>query len=132
MIAYHCDSNAMLIAPFNSCKDSHQLLAYNEITTQLKKLGQLVDLHILDNKDSAEYKKTMREVWKVDYQIVPPNIHLLNEAKRAIRTFKAHFLAILAGIAEYPPQNLWNLSTPQTEMTLNLLQQSTLKSATSV
>ena len=48
MIAYHCDSNAMLIAPFNSCKDSHQLLAYNEITTQLKKhtligIGRICD-----------------------------------------------------------------------------------------
>ena len=31
MIAFHSDTNAILVAPFKSRKDSHRMLAYNEI-----------------------------------------------------------------------------------------------------
>ena len=41
--------------------------------------------------------------------------------------FKAHFIAILAGVAPYFPRNLWDLLLPKTELTLNLLWQVTLK-----
>ena len=43
--------------------------------TGLKNRDQLVDLQILDNEASTEYKKTMTDVWKVEYQLVPPNLH---------------------------------------------------------
>ena len=46
----------------------------------------------------------MKDVWKVEYQIVPPNIHRHNAAKRYICTFKAYFLSILAGVADYFPR----------------------------
>ena len=52
-------------------------------------------------------------------------MHRLNAAERAIRTFKAHFIAILAGVAPDFPRHLWDLLLPQTEITLNLLQQAT-------
>ena len=47
-------------------------------------------------------------------------------AERAIRTFKAHFLSILAGVAPDFPRNLWDLLLPQAELTLNLLRQEIL------
>ena len=56
---------------------------------------------------------------------MPPDLHRRNAAERAIRTFKAHFLAILAGVAIDFPRHLWDLLLPQTELTLNLLRQST-------
>ena len=90
----------------------------------LKERGQNVDLQILDNEASAEYKTLMTETWKVDYQLVPPDNHRHNAAEREIRTFKAYFLSILAGIAYDFPRNLWDILLPQTEMTLNLLRQS--------
>jgi hypothetical protein len=31
MIAYHCDSNAILACPVKTQKDFHQLVAYNSI-----------------------------------------------------------------------------------------------------
>ena len=86
----------------------------------------LVDLQILDNEASAEYKRIIMSDWGVEYQLVTPHIHHRNASERAIRTFKAHFLSILAGIAKNPPKNLWDLLIPQTELTLNLLRQSTL------
>jgi len=50
-------------------------------------------------------------------------MHQRNRAKRAIRTFKAHFLAILAGVDPKFPPYLWDLLLPQAELTLNLLWQ---------
>ncbi len=85
-----------------------------------------VDLQILDNKASAEYKKLITEKWDVTFQLVPPLMHRRNAAERAIRTFKAHFLAILAGVAPDFPRYLWDLLISQAEMTLNFLRQATL------
>ena len=57
---------------------------------------------------------------------MPPDIHRCNSVERAIRTFKAHFVFILAGIAPEFPKFLWDHLLPQTEMTLNFLQRTTL------
>ena len=65
MILYHCDSNAILVAPFKSHKSSHGLLTYNEIMTRIKQQNHLADLKNLDNEASAEYKATMQDIWKV-------------------------------------------------------------------
>ena len=51
-------------------------------------------------------------------------MHRRNTAERAIRTCKAYFLAILAGVADDFPRHLWDLLPPQAELTLNLLRQS--------
>ena len=67
----------------------------------------------------------MQKKWNIVYQLVPPDLHRRNAAERAIRTFKAKFLAIVAGVATDFPHYLWDLLLPQTEITLNLLRQST-------
>ena len=97
MVAYH-SSNVILIEPFVTRKDKHRIAAYNVITQRLKDRNLLVDLQILDNECSKKYKATMKEKWGVTYQLVPPDLHRRNAAERAIRTFNAHFLAILAGV----------------------------------
>ena len=74
--------------------------------TRLEAKGLTVDLQIMDNEASKEYKKTITEQWNVTYQLVPPDMHRRNAAERAIRTFKAHFIAILAGVACDFPSNL--------------------------
>ena len=118
MITHQCDSNAILIAFFKLRKDSHRLLFYNKITTWIK-----TEVNSLISKayTTKQYKKTMTEVCKVDYQLVPPNFHRRNAVKRAIFAFKVHFLAILAGIAEDFPKNMWDILIPQIEINLNLL-----------
>ena len=62
---YYFNYNSTLVVPFNLRKDEHWLFAYNNIITRIKKWDQLIDLQILENEASAEYKKTMRYVWKV-------------------------------------------------------------------
>ena len=85
-----------------------------------------VDLQIIDNEASAEYKRAIKEKWNANYQLVPPNTHRSNTSERAICMFKAHFISILAGVAPDFPMNLWDLLLPQTELTLNLLRKATL------
>ena len=98
MIAYHCDSNTILHAPFFNRKDKHIIRAYNSIIQKLADRGHHVDIKILDNEVSSEFKKTIKKDWEAKYQLVPPNAHKINIEERAIRTFKAHFLVILSGV----------------------------------
>ena len=58
--------------------------------------------------------------------MVPPNIHCRNIAKRAIRTFKANFTSVLAGVDPTFPKFMWDNLLVQTELTMNLLRQATL------
>ena len=60
MIAYHCDANLILAKPFSSRKDTHQILAYNKIMQRLTDNKLIVDIHILDNEASAEYKRAIK------------------------------------------------------------------------
>ena len=126
MIAYHCDSNAIIAAPFKSRAKKQRLLDYGAIIQQLKDRSILVDLQILDNKARNEYKRIIKYECGAEYQSVPPNIHRRNTAECTIRTFKTHFLSTLSGIAPNPPNNLWDLLLPQTELSLNILRKSNL------
>ena len=123
---YNCDSNAIIDNHFKSCSDKHRLLAYGAIMKCIKDRNILVYLQILDNEAITEYKRIIKAEWGVGYQLVTPHIHHRNAAERAIHTFKAHFLSILAGTVNTFPKNLWDLLITQTELTLNLLRQSTL------
>ena len=52
--------------------------------------------------------------WGITYQLVPPNVHRRNIAKIAIITFKAHFVAILAGLNTDFPKYMWDNLKVQT------------------
>ena len=132
MIAYHCAANLILAKPFASRKYKHRLLAYDKIMQRLTDNKLIVDIQILDNEASVEYKWAIKKKWNANYQLVPPNTHWSNKAERAIRTFKAHFISILTGVATDFPRNLWDLLLPQTELTLKLLRQATLSPSLSV
>ena len=54
MIAYHCNANWILSEPFSSRKDTHRLLAYDNIMQRLSNNKLTIDLQILYNKASAE------------------------------------------------------------------------------
>ena len=75
MVAYHCDSNAILAVPFTSKKDKYRLQVYDEIMQRLKDRGMIVDLQILDNEASAAYKRIITTKWEVAFGLIPPNIH---------------------------------------------------------
>ena len=75
MIAYHCESNTILQAPFVNRKYKHRIRAYNSIMKQLTDRGHHVDIQILGNEVSAEFKKKIQQDWGAKYQLVPPDAH---------------------------------------------------------
>ena len=126
MIAYNCDYNDIIDDSSKSRAKKHRLLSYGTIMQRIKDCNILADLQILDNEEITEYKRIIKYEWGVGYQLIPPHIHSRNAAERAIRTLKAHFISTLTGIAPTFPNNLWDLLLPQTDLTLNILRQSSL------
>jgi hypothetical protein len=123
-ITFHSRCNAILCAPYVNRSNKHRLATYDSTMHRLANRGQDVNLQILDNEVIVKFKATIVDKWKVQYQLVPPDVHCYNAAKRAIQTFKSHFLAIIASLPPTFPHYLWDLLLPQTEPTLNLLHQS--------
>jgi hypothetical protein len=123
-IAFHSRCNAILCTPYVNRSNKHQLATYDSIMRRLANRGHNVDLQILNNEVSTKFKVTIVDKWKVQYQLVPPDIHCHNAAKQAIQTLKSHFLAIIASQPPAFSRYLWDLLLPPTEPTLNLLCQS--------
>ncbi len=94
--------------------------------THLAARGLLVDIQIMDNNASAAFKQAITFAWRAKFQLVPPDMHHRNRDKRAIRTFKNHFIAILARVDQTCPPYLWDLLLLQAELPLNLLRQSAI------
>jgi hypothetical protein len=123
MVLVEIDDNFIDAEPMKSKTEGAMIKAYHALWEQLTAKGTVKPTtHIMDNKASAEYKKQIQK--KCMIQLVPPNNHQGNLAERAIQTFKSHFKAILAGVDDTFPIQLWDKLLPQTITTLNLLQQS--------
>jgi hypothetical protein len=102
MITLHSPSNAILVQPFASKHDAYRIAAYRVTYAQLAASNATPTLHILDNEVSATFQHAITSN-NCSFQLVPPHVHRRNAAKRAIWTFKDHFLAILAGVAPTLP-----------------------------
>ena len=126
MIAYNCDTNKILQVPFFNIKDKHRIRTYNSIMRCLANRGHQFDVQILDNEVSTYFKRTIVEYRCATYQLVPSKVHRINIAEISIRTFKARFLSVLAGVYPTFPKIMWDNIFVQTELTINLLRQATL------
>ena len=124
MVMVEIDSNAILVEPMNSKKDTEMIRAYDALVLRLKRAGIVPKKHVLDNEVSEAMKNHIRDDLNFAMELVPPGCHRRNAAEVAIRNFKSHFLSVLAGTADSFPPSLWDRLLPQTEVTLNLLRQS--------
>jgi hypothetical protein len=124
MVMVEIGSNAILVEPMKSRKDEEMIRAYNALLLRLKRAGIVPKKHVIDNEVSENMKNHIRNTCKFKMELVPPGCHQRNAAEVAIRNFKAHFLSVLAGAADDFPPSLWNRLLPQTEITINLIQQS--------
>jgi hypothetical protein len=124
MVMVEINSNPILVKPMKNCKDAKMIQAYNALLLLLKWAGIVPKKHVLHNEVSENTKNHIPDTCKLDMELVPPGCHRCNAVKVAIRNFKAHFLSILAGAANNFPPNLWDWLLPQTEIMINLIQQS--------
>ena len=87
----------------------------------LRRSGIIPKKYILDNEVSEALKKITQDKYKMQMEMVTPGSYGRNAADVSIRDFKAHFLSVLAGKAQYFPPSVWDRLIPQAEITINLL-----------
>ena len=99
------------------------MLAYQKIIQHLTKRGFEPILQILDNEASKLLQYRMDKN-QIQWQLVTQENHRINSAERHIRTFKNHFISILAGTDPDFPLHMWDKVIPQACITINLLRNS--------
>ncbi|KAL7542214.1 LOW QUALITY PROTEIN: hypothetical protein ACHAWF_015700 [Thalassiosira exigua] len=77
----------------------------------MKKADVRIEKHVLDKECLQSLKDLITQTCKIIAEV-------------AIKAFKNHFIAILAGVDPSFPLVLWDRLLPQAELTLNLLRQS--------
>jgi hypothetical protein len=105
MVLAKVDSNAILVEPMKNRTAGEMVCTYQVLIDRLNSAGIFPKVHILDNKCSDDMMKTIKSN-KMDFQLVPPHDHCCNLAKKAIQTFKDHFVAILCGADKSFPLHL--------------------------
>ena len=123
MIAHCYDSNAIIAEPMPSKTGNSLLNAYTKIHTKLTARGFRPKYQRLDNEISTIFQAFLKQEG-IDYQLTPADSHRRNAAKRAIRTWKNHFIAMLCSTDPEFPLKLWDRLLEQAEITLNLLRAS--------
>ena len=123
MVAIHLDANYIFVEPMRNRTKEEMIRAYEKIINRMRMAGLGIKKHTLDNEASDALKQYIRGQ-QIQFELVPPGNHRRNQAERAIQTFKAHFIAILAGVDDKFPLSLWCHLLEPTELTLNLLRQS--------
>ncbi|KAG7366875.1 hypothetical protein IV203_029545 [Nitzschia inconspicua] len=125
LVVYDINSNAILTIPMKNRSQQSHTDAFCLAHQRLVRAGLRPRLQLLDNECYTMLKTFMHDQ-DLDFQLVPPYLHRRNAAKRAIRTFKNHFIAGLCSTDPAFPIHLWDQLLPQAELTLNLLRGSRL------
>ena len=119
-VAYIYDLNAILVRVMPSKNDGAMIATFKDILVTLNTRGYAPTLNVMYNECSKAVKAHIRSN-NMDIHLVPPHNHRVNAAKRAIATFKEHFISALATVDKDCPLQLWDEFLPQVELTLNLL-----------
>ncbi|KAL7485100.1 hypothetical protein ACHAW6_012618, partial [Cyclotella cf. meneghiniana] len=123
MVMVEIDNSPILVKPIKNRTDANTR-AYSTLMLCLQRAGITPCKYVLDNEISTAMKDLIQDTYKMTLELVPPGCHCRDAAEVAIHNFKSHFLSVLAGVADDFPLKLWDKLLPQTEITLNLLQQS--------
>ncbi len=117
---YIYDLNAIIVHPKPSQTNASFITTFTEFFNILQAWDYQPALNVMDNECSTAVKKHIPSN-KMEIQLVPPHNHCVNATKRAISTFKEHFVAALATTNMLCPLQLWDKFLPQVKLMLNLL-----------
>jgi hypothetical protein len=123
MVFYDYDFNYINAIPIKSRKSSKFVNAFNICYNELKKRGFEARVQRLDNEISKEVIIAI-ENEGLQYQIASPSNHRLNDAERAIQTFKARLIPHREGTDPTFPKSSWDLMIPQIVLVMNLMRPS--------
>jgi hypothetical protein len=130
LVIYDYDTNNILTEPMKSRGDQEMVIAYNKLIQELVDHGFKPPLQRLGNECSSALRSLLNQ-HDIQFQLAPPHIHRRNAAKRAIQTFKNHFIDGLCSVDPNFPLRLWDRLLPQATITLNLMRHSRLNPAVS-
>ena len=121
LVGYHYDTNAILVEPLASRRAGYITKAWERMHNRVATAGVAPKLYVVDNEANAELKQAFAK-YNTTYQLVLPDNHKRNIAKRALQTIKVHFKTVLANTEDPSfPANQWDRLLPQMELPLNLL-----------
>ncbi len=124
MMAVKLDGNYIDAEQMKSRTANKLTEAYKQIYARWKATGVICpNWHVLDNEAPAEFLEAIHKNG-CRVEKTPADIHQQNIAKRAIQTYKSHFIATMAGVSDDFPIHQWHELVPQIILTLNLLRQS--------
>jgi hypothetical protein len=120
MILHHVDSNSAWLEAMQNQTGGKLILARTWALAQMQRRGLIPKHQILNNQASAEYKAAI-EASGMTYELVPPKEHRRNMTKKAIQTFKDHFIGVLSCCTPSMQIHLWCQLLPQVKRQLLLL-----------
>jgi hypothetical protein len=123
MILHHVDSNSSWSKALKNNSKGKLTLVRHHALAQMAQCSIVSRHQILDNQATFAYK-TKIELTKMTYELVPPNNHCCNLAKKAIQTFKDHMVSVLSRCSPTMTMHLWCQLLPQIKRQLLLLCQS--------
>jgi hypothetical protein len=94
------DLNTIIVQPMPSCTNSLVIATFSKVFAILHAQDYQPALKVIDNKCSKAVEKHIQSN-KVNIQLVPLHNHRVNAAKRAITTFKVHFVTTLARLLRF-------------------------------
>jgi hypothetical protein len=81
------------------------IAAFTDILANLNARGYSPTLNIMDNECSKAVKAHIQSN-HMDIHLIPPHNHRISAAKRAIVTFKEHFISALTTIGQHCPLHI--------------------------
>ena len=121
MVVYDYDSNTILVEPLKSKSATNHLTAIIKMYKFLQSRGIQPKICIIDNKCSKLVNYYIKNSLNLQLQLVPPHMHQVNIAEKAIDIYKNHFISGLAIVNPSFPLHLWCRIVPLATTTLNLL-----------
>ncbi|KAL7485737.1 hypothetical protein ACHAW6_011335 [Cyclotella cf. meneghiniana] len=122
-VAYDYTTNAILVRAITDREATTIVNAFDDVFSFLSSKGFKPHFNVLDNEALAAITKYLCSQ-DIKWQFIPPNKHHVNAAKRAIQTFKNHFISGLCSTNRNFPSQLWDKLLPQAQDSLNMLRTS--------
>jgi hypothetical protein len=120
MVSIHIDANYIFCKLMKNRTEGKMITAYQKMVDRMEIAGLGLKHHWLDNECLENFKKCIKKN-HMTWEHVPPDCHRRNIAKRAIQTFKNHFVAILSRVDDRFPLSLWCHLVRPAELTTPLI-----------
>ena len=112
MVLYDYNSNTILTEPLKNNTTSELVRSQTRLKQYLLDRGLKPKALRIDN-ECPEALQRFSRANSIDFQLCPPNNHRINQAEKAIDTWKFQFLAGLSGVDPNSPLHLWAASSPR-------------------